>query len=110
MRITLFHLGILTSSGTARILVKPFLKVTKTLVAPHLRADVAQSKAVSPAPSTNTLPLSIGREQQHDPHMPVTHSSPYCTISEVPKELKELKKTLKEKGRNSDRVGESEMQ
>ena len=42
------------------MLVKPFLKITKTLQAPHLRADVAQSKAVSPAPKTMTLPWSCG--------------------------------------------------
>ena len=38
------------SSGTARMLTNPFLKTTKTRFAPHLRAEVAQSKAVSPAP------------------------------------------------------------
>lgn len=49
-----------TSSGTALMLVNPFLNTTYTLLAPHLRADVAQSKAVSPAPSTITLPDSWG--------------------------------------------------
>lgn len=47
-----------TSSGTALMLVKPFLNTTKTRLAPHLSADVAQSNAVSPAPSTITLPNS----------------------------------------------------
>jgi hypothetical protein len=37
-------------------LVNPFLNTTNTLLAPHLNAEVAQSKAVSPAPSTITLP------------------------------------------------------
>ena len=48
------------SSGTALMLMKPFLKTTKTLLAPHLRAEVAQSKAVSPAPRTITVPCSSG--------------------------------------------------
>lgn len=41
--------------------VKPPLKTKKTLLAPHLRADVAQSKAVSPAPRTITFPPSWGK-------------------------------------------------
>ncbi|CAG0921809.1 unnamed protein product [Notodromas monacha] len=48
-----------TSSGTARMLVKPLRKTTKTLLAPHRRAEVAQSKAVSPAPRTMTLPWKM---------------------------------------------------
>lgn len=61
------HLSIhpFTSSGTALMLVKPFLKQTKTLLAPHRSADVAQSNAVSPAPKTITTPLRLGREEQH---------------------------------------------
>ena len=55
----------ITSSGTARMLVKPFLKTTKTFLAPHLKAEVAQSKAVSPAPSTITLPCSGGSWALH---------------------------------------------
>lgn len=51
-----FVVHFLTSSGTARMLVKPLRKTTNTFLAPHLRADVAQSKAVSPAPRTTTLP------------------------------------------------------
>ena len=49
------------------MLVNPFLKTTKTLLAPQRRAEVAQSKAVSPAPSTMTLPCRLGREflQEH---------------------------------------------
>ena len=35
-----------------RLKCETFLKITKTLLAPHLRAEVAQSNAVSPAPST----------------------------------------------------------
>ena len=37
------------SSGTARILTNPLRNTTKTLLAPQRKADVAQSKAVSPA-------------------------------------------------------------
>lgn len=59
-----------TSSGTARMLEKPFRKTTNTLVAPHLSAEVAQSKAVSPAPRTITLPWRDGKEQQHELHNP----------------------------------------
>ena len=50
----------LTSSGTALMLVNPLRKTTNTLLAPHLSADVAQSNAVSPAPSTITLPCRDG--------------------------------------------------
>lgn len=50
-----------TSSGTAFILELPLRNTTKTFLAPHRNADVAQSKAVSPAPSTMTLPNSFGR-------------------------------------------------
>lgn len=49
-----------TSSGTALILVNPFLKTTNTRRAPQRKADVAQSKAVSPAPSTITVPCIDG--------------------------------------------------
>lgn len=49
-----------TSSETALMLVNPFLNTTYTLLAPHVRADVAQSKAVSHAPSTIILPDSWG--------------------------------------------------
>ena len=59
------HPSIHTSSGTALMLVKPFLKQTKTLLAPHRSADVAQSNAVSPAPKTITTPLRFGSEEQH---------------------------------------------
>jgi len=47
---------LLTSSGTARILVKPLRNTTNTFLAPQRSAEVAQSNAVSPAPSTTTLP------------------------------------------------------
>uniref|UniRef100_A0A6B0UR70 Uncharacterized protein n=1 Tax=Ixodes ricinus TaxID=34613 RepID=A0A6B0UR70_IXORI len=57
------------SSGTARMFVKPFRKTTKTRLAPHLSADVAQSNAVSPAPRTITLPKSDGRVCLQ-PHIP----------------------------------------
>jgi len=50
----------ITSSETARMLVKPFRKTTKTFLAPHRRAEVAQSKAVSPAPRMITLPRRDG--------------------------------------------------
>lgn len=46
--------------------MKPRLKTTKTLLAPHLRAEVAQSKAVSPAPRTMTLPYSEGKCEDSD--------------------------------------------
>ena len=49
-----------TSSGTALILLKPLRNTIKTFLAPHRKADVAQSKAVSPAPSTITLPCTLG--------------------------------------------------
>lgn len=58
-----------TSSGTALMLVKPFLKHTNTRLAPQRRAEVAQSKAVSPAPKTITTPLNSGREERQR-HMP----------------------------------------
>lgn len=58
-----------TSSGTARILVNPFLKTTKTRWAPQRKADVAQSKAVSPAPRTITVPCIDGNEERQ-PHIP----------------------------------------
>ena len=60
------------SSGTARMFMKPYKnitcegekdslnwttlrKMTNTLLAPHLKAEVAQSNAVSPAPSTGII-------------------------------------------------------
>ena len=60
---------ILTSSGTARILLNPLRNTTNTLRAPQRRAEVAQSKAVSPAPSTTTVPWILGNwaEHKHDP-------------------------------------------
>lgn len=54
-----------TSSGTARTLLKPFLNTTKTLLAPQRSADVAQSNAVSPAPKTMTVPYSAGSCDLH---------------------------------------------
>lgn len=51
--------------------VNPFLNTTKTLLAPHLSADVAQSKAVSPAPRTMTLPWRRGRDEEEQEHIPV---------------------------------------
>ena len=61
-----------TSSGTARIFELPLRNTTNTLRAPHLRADVAQSNAVSPAPRTITLPYNVGRVAPLDlqPHIP----------------------------------------
>lgn len=58
-----------TSSGTALMLVNPFLKMTNTLRAPQRRADVQQSKAVSPHPRTMTFPNSSGNFvlQEHIP-------------------------------------------
>lgn len=49
-----------TSSGTARIFELPLRKTTKTFLAPHRKADVAQSNAVSPAPRTITFPCNDG--------------------------------------------------
>lgn len=60
----------ITSSGTALTLVNPFLKTTNTLLAPHLKAEVAQSKAVSPAPSTITLPRREGNALLLHAHIP----------------------------------------
>lgn len=59
-----------TSSGTALIEVNPFLKTTVTLLAPQRRALVAQSKAVSPAPKTITLPGKLGSLVVLHPHIP----------------------------------------
>ena len=42
----------------ALISLKPLLNTTVTLSAPTLRADLAQSKAVSPIPKTITCPFS----------------------------------------------------
>lgn len=39
--------------------LKPLLKITVTLSAPTLMADLAQSRAVSPIPNTMTWPLSL---------------------------------------------------
>ena len=58
-----------TSSGTALMLVKPLRKTTNTRLAPHLKAEVQQSKAVSPAPSTMTLPDNCGNFALQ-PHIP----------------------------------------
>lgn len=51
------------------MLVKPFLKMTDTLRAPQRRAEVQQSKAVSPHPRTITCPKSSGSFalQEHIP-------------------------------------------
>lgn len=38
--------------------LKPLLKTTVTLYAPTLKADLAQSKAVSPIPKTITWPFN----------------------------------------------------
>ena len=59
-----------TSSGTARILVNPFLNTTNTFLAPQRRAEVQQSKAVSPAPSTIAVPDSSGNLDLQ-PHIPI---------------------------------------
>lgn len=40
------------------------LKTTKTFLAPQRNADVAQSKAVSPAPKTKTVPYREGSVEQ----------------------------------------------
>ena len=71
---------ILTSSGTALMLVKPFLKTTNTFFAPHRRADVAQSKAVSPAPSTIAVPRSLGRGVCLHEHIPAGTVKLYCEV------------------------------
>ena len=42
------------------MLVKPFLNTMYTFFAPQRRADVAQSNAVSPTPSTITFPYTLG--------------------------------------------------
>ena len=56
------YVYVYTSSGTARMLVNPLLNTTNTRRAPHLKAEVAQSNAVSPDPNTITLPCKEGRE------------------------------------------------
>jgi len=65
----------LTSSGTALMLVKPFLNTMYTLRAPQRNADVAQSNAVSPTPNTITLPWILGSLllQAHIPVKEYTH-------------------------------------
>lgn len=67
------HTQILTSSGTARIWLNPFRKQTNTFGAPQRIADVAQSIAVSPAPSTTTLPLRTGNTDLHA-HIPIQNT------------------------------------
>ena len=67
-----------TSSGTGLIVVKPFLNVRNTRFAPHRRADVAQSKAVSPAPSTITFPWSSGNLALQA-HIPATKFVKQCS-------------------------------
>jgi hypothetical protein len=47
-------------SSFALISYHPLLKITLTLSAPHLYADLAQSNAVSPIPSTTTCPFNLG--------------------------------------------------
>lgn len=53
------------------MLLNPLLKTTNTFLAPHLSADVAQSKAVSPAPKTTTVPYNVGSAalQEHIPDL-----------------------------------------
>ena len=63
------ELHIHTSSGTALMLVKPFLNIIYTFFAPHRRADVAQSNAVSPTPKTITFPYTLGNLLLHA-HIP----------------------------------------
>ena len=58
-----------TSSGTALMLVNPFLNMTNTLRAPQRSAEVQQSKAVSPDPRTMTFPDNSGNFDLHE-HMP----------------------------------------
>ena len=60
---------LLTSSGTACIFLKPLRNTTNTFLAPQRSAEVAQSNAVSPAPSTITLPKREGKALLHS-HMP----------------------------------------
>ena len=50
--------------------VNPFLNTTYTRFAPQRRADVAQSNAVSPHPSTTTLPDREGRDAELHAHIP----------------------------------------
>lgn len=52
------------------MLVNPFLKMTNTLRAPQRRADVQQSKAVSPHPRTMTFPNRSGSLDLQE-HMPL---------------------------------------
>lgn len=59
----------LTSSGTALMLVNPFLNITNTFRAPQRSAEVQQSKAVSPHPRTMTFPNNSGNFDLHE-HIP----------------------------------------
>ena len=54
------------------MLVNPFLKMTYTFRAPHRRADVQQSKAVSPHPRTITFPNRSGNLVLQEQVMPTT--------------------------------------
>ena len=54
------------------MLVNPFLKMTYTFRAPHRRADVQQSKAVSPHPRTITFPNKSGNLVLQEQVMPTT--------------------------------------
>ena len=53
------------------MLVNPFRNTTNTFLAPQRSADVAQSKAVSPAPNTIQVPCISGSVflQEHIPTM-----------------------------------------
>ena len=73
----LVYLASSISSGTARILVKPFLNTTKTRFAPLRSAEVAQSKAVSPAPRTITVPYNSGNRDLHA-HIPGLEALATC--------------------------------
>lgn len=47
-------------SSFALMSCHPLLKITETLSAPHLKADRAQSSAVSPIPNITTCPFNFG--------------------------------------------------
>ena len=67
------------SSGTALMPWNPFRNTTKTRLAPHLSAEVAQSNAVSPAPRTITVPKSWKRQR-----------NPNCFIKEAHRRARSL--------------------
>ena len=75
------------SSGTARMLTNPLRNTTKTLLAPQRRADVAQSKAVSPALVWSQFWSTVSHNQHNvDCHQKNgSQKTPWITCSRLQK-------------------------